>query len=333
MCTSISYTNGVHLFGRNLDLEIDSPISAVITPRNYEFKFRNTEDMKSHYAMIGVGIVEANYPLYFDGCNEKGLGMAGLALFGMAKYNEPTNDGKVNLASFEFIPYILGKCASVEEAKNELKNINLTNVNFAPQMPASELHWIIADKTSAITVEVTAEKGMVVYDNPFGVMTNCPDFEYQSTNLSYYVNLSGSLVPIRFAPDTTGLKEYSRGTGTIGLPGGTDSVGRFVRVAFTKMNSNLKKGIETKADYYNNVAEFFHILSNVQQVSGESEVKPGEFEITQYTDCLDTDNGVLYYNTYFNPSINAVDMHKENLDGDQIVAYKGIKDFQVNMQN
>ncbi|MCF0245620.1 MAG: choloylglycine hydrolase family protein [Ileibacterium sp.] len=332
MCTSISYTNQVHFFGRNLDLEIDYPISVVITPRNYEFKFRDTDDLKSHYAMIGVGIVEANYPLYFDGCNEKGLGMAGLAFFGMAQYND-VKEGKTNLASFEFMPYILGKCASVEEAKKELENINITKENFAPQMPASELHWIIADKTSAITVEITAEKGMVVYDNPYGVMTNCPDFEYQSTNLSYYVNLSGGLVPIRFAPDPVGLKEYSRGTGTIGLPGGTDSVSRFVRTAFTKMNSTLKKGIENETDYYNNVSEFFHILSNVQQVSGESEVKPGEYELTQYTDCIDTDHGILYYNTYFNPSINAVDMNKENLDGSEIIAYKGVKTFQTNWQN
>lgn len=332
MCTALSYTNDIHFFGRNLDLEIDYPISVVVTPRNFELKFRNIPAIKNHYAMIGMGMVEANYPLYFDAANEKGLGMAGTAFFGMASYFEPAAD-KTNIASFEFIQYILATCATVAEAKELLKKINITNQAFSPQLPPSQLHWLISDADSSITVECTEEKGMVVYDNPFGLQTNCPDFEYQSVNVSYYLNLSGSVVPIRFAPDPTGLKIYSRGSGTIGLPGGTDSVSRFVRACFTKMNSNLKKGIASKEEYNQNVAEYFHILGNVQQVSGESEVKPGEYEITQYTDCIDTKNGIMYYNTYYNPSLNAVDMSKENLDGTDLIQYEAHKEFQCNFQN
>ncbi len=37
MCTAVNYTNGCHLFGRNLDLEINYPVDVVITPHNYVF--------------------------------------------------------------------------------------------------------------------------------------------------------------------------------------------------------------------------------------------------------------------------------------------------------
>jgi choloylglycine hydrolase len=332
MCTSISYSNGVHLFGRNLDLEIDYPINVVITPRNFPFEFRNAPTVESHYAMIGMGIVQNNYPLYFDAANEKGLGMAGLAFFGMAEY-APVTEGKTNIASFEFIQYIVGTCATVDEAKAKIADMNLSDVSFSPDLPTSQLHWIIADKNGSIVVERTAEHGLKVYDNPFGVLTNCPEFPYQKTNVSYYLNLSGSLVDIRFAPDPKGLQIYSRGSGSIGLPGGTDSVSRFVRATFTKMNSNISSELKTVSDYDRNVAEYFHILGNVQQVSGESEVKPGEYEITQYTDCIDTDRGIFYYNTYFNPTLNAVDMNKENLDAKDLVIYPAHKEFQTNWMN
>lgn len=97
--------------------------------------------------------------------------------------------------------------------------------------------------------------------------------------------------------------------GTIGLPGGTDSVSRFVRATFTKLNSFCDP-----EDTEKNIAEFFHILSNVQQVNGETELKSGKYEITLYTSCLDTDDFRLYYNTYYNPSLNGVDGRKFDLD-------------------
>ena len=64
MCTSITYYTKDHYFGRNLDLEYSYKETVTITPRNYEFKFREVEDIKSHYAMIGMAYVSDNFPLY-----------------------------------------------------------------------------------------------------------------------------------------------------------------------------------------------------------------------------------------------------------------------------
>lgn len=327
MCTALNYVNGHHLFGRNLDLETDYPVGSLIMPRKYPLALRNGTTVENHYATLGVGMKVGGFPLYFDAINEKGLGCENLAFFGMAYFPDP-QEGKNNIASFELIPYLLATCATVQEAREKLKDICIDNTAFSDQFPVEKLHWMVGDRHESIVIETTKEKGLVVYDNPYGVMTNCPDFEYQMQNLSYYANVTGRDISIRFARDPKTMWEYSRGMGTIGLPGGTDSVSRFVRATFTKLNSFCDPEATEK-----NIAEFFHILSNVQQVNGETELKSGKYEITLYTSCLDTDDFRLYYNTYYNPSLNGVDGRKFDLDAGECSWIPFEKNLQVTMQN
>mgnify|MGYP003293827514 CR=1 FL=1 len=115
MCTAISYKNGAAYFGRNLDLEYGYDERVVITPRNFIFEFRHKEPIFSHHAMIGMATVVDGFPLYYEATNEKGLSAAGLNFPENAVYYDFDNK-KDNIAPFEFIPWILGKCASVDEA-------------------------------------------------------------------------------------------------------------------------------------------------------------------------------------------------------------------------
>ena len=170
MCTAATYKTKDFYFGRTLDYEFSYGDEITITPRNYTFEFRHMEKLSSHYAIIGMAHVAGDYPLYYDAVNEKGLGMAGLNFVGNAVYNEVEN-GKENVAQFEFIPWILSKCATVQEAKDLLKKINLVKTPFSEMLPCAQLHWIIADKEEAITVESMAD-GLHVWDNPAGVLTN-----------------------------------------------------------------------------------------------------------------------------------------------------------------
>ena len=64
--------------------------------------------LESHYAIIGMAYVAGGYPLYYDGINEKGLGMAGLNFVGNAAKFQHIEEGRDNIAQFEFIPWILG---------------------------------------------------------------------------------------------------------------------------------------------------------------------------------------------------------------------------------
>lgn len=326
MCTSINFINGDHYFGRNLDLEVDFPVDVVITPENYEFKFRHMPSMKTHHAIIGMSLVQDDCPLYFEAINNAGLGMAGLAFAGFAEYFPP-QEGKTNVASFEIIPYILGTCSSVEEAKKELENINITPEDFSANMRHSPLHWQIGDKDSAIVVESTKD-GLKVYDNPVGVLTNCPTFDYQLTNLSFYMNITNQRPTERFAPDKPELFNiFSAGMGTIGIPGGVDSVSRFIRCSFATLNSS-NEPVE-----YKNVAQYFHLLGSVQQVAGEDEIEPNVYEVTQYSSCGNTTKGIFYFTTYFNQNVYAVDLNKEDVSGTDLIVYKVPKEMTFNYLN
>ena len=320
MCTAISFKADNHYFGRNLDLEFCYNEKVTITPRNYTFKFRKTDAINSHYAIIGVATVEDNYPLYYDATNEKGLSIAGLNFPENAFYSE-TDDTKINIAPFELIPYILSQCKTVEETKALLKKINLAEIHFSKEFRLSPLHWIIADKTQSITLE-SVKEGMKVYDNPVGVLTNNPGFDMQMFNLNNYMSLSKE-PPKNNLSEKLDLKTYSRGMGAMGLPGDLSSQSRFVRAVFTKYNS-VKE---------NSITQFFHILHSVEQQKGCVLVDNDKYEYTMYTSCCNTDRGIYYYTTYENHQITAVDMHKENLDAKELIAYPLIKSEQIREQN
>ena len=324
MCTAVTYKTKDFYFGRTLDYEFSYGDEITITPRNYVFNFRNKEAIHTHYAIIGMAYITENYPLYYDAINEMGLGIAGLNFVGNAYYNE-IKAGKDNIAQFEFIPWILSQCATVKEAKALIEKINLTNISFNEKLPLAQLHWLIADENEAITVE-SVKEGIKVYENPVGALTNNPTFDKQLFNLNNYINLSTKTPTNKFS-ENLNLKTYSRGMGAIGLPGDLSSQSRFVRVSFVKMNSI------SKDDEKSSVSQFFHILNSVDQQRGCCELENGKYEITIYTSCCNATKGIYYYTTYDNHQINAIDMHKENLDGHELVRYQLMSEEQINIQN
>lgn len=324
MCTAATYKTKDGYFGRTLDYEFSYGDEITITPRNYQFNFRNTESMNTHYAIIGMAYVAGNYPLYYDAINEKGLGIAGLNFVGNAAYNKPV-ENKTNIAQFELIPWILGQCSTIKDAKALLDNINIIDTPFNAELPLAQLHWIISDKDEAITVESMAD-GLHIYDNPVGILTNNPPFNIQMFSLNNYMNLSPKNPENKFS-DKLPLHPYSRGMGAIGLPGDLSSASRFAKAAFTKMNSVSGDSEEES------VSQFFHILGSVDQQRGCCEVHDGKYEITIYTSCCNLDKGIYYYTTYNNHQISAVDMHRENLDSDKLVRYPIILNQNINFQN
>ena len=171
MCTASTYKTKDFYMGRTFDYEFSYGEEIVVTPRKYVFDFRHTDKLTTHYAMIGMAFVADGYPLYYDAVNEKGLGMAGLNFVGNAVYEDAAvnvRTNEVQVAQFEFIPWILGQCASVAEAKRKIANMRLTKTPFSDQLPAAQLHWMIADQEECIVVESMQDE-LHVYDNPVGV--------------------------------------------------------------------------------------------------------------------------------------------------------------------
>ena len=315
MCTALSYHGGRHCFGRNLDLERSYGECVAVTPRRYPFSFRNGETLPRHYAMIGMAHVAAGFPLYYEATNERGLSMAGLNFPENCVYH-PCRADQTNIASFELIPWLLGRCATVAEARTALADLNITAESFAPHLPASPLHWMVADKTGALTVESTA-RGLHIYENETCVLTNEPPFPFHTTNLRQYLHLT--------AEDSA--HSFSRCSGSFGLPGGLDSASRFVRAAFTLSHA----AAEDTADAC--VSQLFQMLDAVAMCRGCAPLSDGSYELTRYSCCCDTDSGVYYYTTYGNRAPTAVDMHRENLDAVAVVTYPLQTALRVERQN
>lgn len=325
MCTASNYITEDHYFGRNFDYEISYHERVTVTPRNYKFEFRKIDDIESHYAIIGIAAGVDGYPLYYDACNEKGLAIAGLNFAGNACYLEEKED-MVNVTPFEFIPYLLSKAASVAEARELLKEVNLVNINFSQQLPLSPLHWMMSDDKEAIVIE-PLEDGLKVYDNPVGVLTNNPPFDKQLFYLNNYRNLSNRNPENTFGGEID-LDEYSRGMGGIGLPGDLSSASRFAKVAFTRANSF------SADDEASSVGQFFHILGSVEQQNGCTFIAdPDLYEYTIYSSCYNTNKAILYYRTYNNSQITALDLNKEDLDANELVNYDLINEEQINFIN
>jgi hypothetical protein len=324
MCTAATYRTDDFYMGRTLDYEFSYGEEITVMPRNFPLSFRHGGGTDRHYAIIGMAHVADGYPMFYDAVNEKGLGMAGLNFAASARYSEP-EDGKQNVAQFEFIPWVLSQFASLGQARSAIEKINLVGTTYDSRYPAAKMHWIIADKSGAITVEPT-ESGLKIYDNAPGVLTNEPPFDMQLFNLNNYMRLSPRQPENSFS-DALDLGTYSRGMGGLGLPGDLSSMSRFVRAAFTKLNSLSGSG-EVES-----VGQFFHILGSVEQVRGCCEVAQDKYEITIYTSCFNADKGVYYYTTYNNRRITAVDMHRENLDSDSLARYPMLDKEDVLRQN
>lgn len=324
MCTAATYQTKDSYFGRTLDYEFSYGEGVTVTPRGYPFRFRHVRGMDRHFAMIGMAHVAEEYPLYYDAVNEQGLGMAGLNFVGNAVYREPVPE-KDNIAQFEFIPWVLGQCASVAEARSLLTRVNLVSTPFSENLPVAELHWIIADREEAITVEAVRE-GLMVYDNPVGILTNNPPFNEQMFSLNNYMQLSAGTPQNHFCQQLP-LHAYSRGMGALGLPGDLSSASRFVRASFVKLNS-VSGDSESES-----VSQFFHILGSVDQQRGCCALEDGKYEVTLFTSCCNMHRGVYYYTTYENHQISAVDMHRTNMAGRRLCIYPLIQGEQIRYQN
>lgn len=324
MCTAAVYYTKDHYFGRNLDLAYSYHETVTVTPENYPFHFHKVRMSSRHYAMIGVAYVVENYPLYYDAVNEKGLAMAGLNFPDNACYRE-FRSGMDNVASFEFIPWILGQCGTVAQARVLMGNMNLVNIPFRPDMPPAPLHWIIADRREAITVEAVRE-GLKIYDNPAGILTNNPVFEMQMMNLNNYIGLGVKNPENRFS-EQLDLHAYCCGMGAIGLPGDFSSMSRFVKASFVKMNSVSPDSEEES------VGQFFHILDSVAFPRGAVCAGEDKYDITVYSSCCNMDKGIYYYTTYENRQIRGVDMHREDLNGSRLIRYPFLTADPILMQN
>ena len=314
MCTAIFDNRCGALFGRTLDLEYSLGEEVVICPRNYSLPLRHVERFKRKFAILGTCVLREGFPLFYDGMNEVGVAVAALNFPISAKYFD-FKDKRLNLASFELIPYILGNCGSLDEVRGELKNLNITSDSFSAELATSPLHWIFADKGGSLVVECTGE-GLKVYENPVGVLTNEPSFDFHLTRLADYSNLD-SMPPKNNLSADYQPKIYSRGLGAFGLPGDFSSSSRFVRATFVKNH--------TSVDGTDGVTRFFRMMDTVSVPRGCVVTDDGREVETVYTSCIDLDGLTYHFTTYARSEIRSIPLQVS--DGRRLLRFplEGVK--------
>ena len=306
MCTCINVIANNTYFGRNLDLEYSFNEMVIITPRNYELNFKKEKTLNTHYALLGIGTIIDNYPLYADVINEEGLAFAGLNFPDNCTYLSFNKD-KINIAPYELPLFILGQCKNVKETLELLENINIINLPFSNDVSLTPLHFMISDKKESIVIE-SRDNNIYIHHNEFNVLTNNPSFEYHQNNVINYLSLHNSDPINNLLPS---LKPYSNGLGALGLPGDFSSSSRFIKALFVKNNLVLNN------DDNFNINQFFKCLESVSMVKGTVLTKLG-YEYTRYTSCYNLNKKVLYYKTYDNSQLREISLFDFNLDDNKI---------------
>lgn len=299
MCTALLDTKCGNFFGRTLDLEYSLGEEVVICPRNFPFPLCHGGDPQRKYAIVGTACVRDGKPLYFDGVNEVGVAGAALNFPLSAKYAD-YRCHKTNLASFEIIPYILGGCESISEVREALLGVNITADAFSRAISPSPLHWIFSDRSGSLVVEVTAA-GIKIHENPVGVLTNEPGFDFHLTRLADYAGLDAKTPKNTLSEDFKPTL-YSRGLGAFGLPGDFSSVSRFVRAVFVKNHTSVEGA--------DGVERFFRMMSTVSVPQGCVITDEGREVKTVYTSCMELDEPTYYFTTYGRSAVRAVSLRR-----------------------
>jgi len=312
MCTSIFDNKYGHFFGRTLDLDFSYGEEVVKTHKGSELSFFHEGKITARFDYIGMahkvrrGEGEEEIPLYYDGMNEGGLCIAALNFPGYAVYNEKKDKCR-NLASFEVIPYILANCGNIDCVKKLLCGANITSGAFSPSLPPTPLHWMVADRGSSIVIE-QGERGLMIYENTVGVMTNAPSFDYHMTRLSDYMSMSPAPPTNTLYPDTE-LRSYSRGMGAVGLPGDFSSGSRFVRAVYVKAHTLMpSKALFDGEQEGASVERFFKIMSSVSVPLGCIMTDEDKPVCTVYTSVCDMDTLTYRYFTYTDRTVKAISL-------------------------
>ncbi len=311
-CTSlrVKTADGLVFYARTMEGGEPFHSSVSVIPRGTEFIGILPDGSQGGLAWTTkygvVGMNTFGLPAISDGMNDAGLAAGNLMFPGFAEYQafDPAK-AKSTIAQFDVITWILSNFSTVGEVKESIKNIRVCK-GLVSKVGNLQLHYTVHDsKGNSIVIEYV--KGELhVYDNPIGVMTNSPSFDWHMTNLANYVNLTSvnSATITNEGIKTSGL---GQGSGMLGLPGDYTPPSRFVRMLALVLSSLPVSG----GDAGLNLA--MTIINNIDIPIGSVRDKNGKEMIcdqTQWAAISDLGRLRFYFHTYSNKDWRMVDVKK-----------------------
>ena len=331
-CTGVrtESVDGDYFRGRTMEFAAALPSDVIVIPAGWSYTGTTPDgtpgmQWESRYSVVGVNAV--GLPHILDGVNEEGLSAALFYFSHFVGYQTPESYDDA-VAPWEFGTWILGSFATVEEVRNGLDQVEVCAVLLKefgevvgqPEGIVPPGHFLLMDPTGdCITIE-HIDGEVIVTDNPLGILTNCPSFDWHMSNLSNYVNLSPvNAGPVQLMGMT--VSPVSMGSGLLGLPGDFTSPSRFVRSAIFSSSS---PEAETPRD---GVLQTFRLLNQFDIPEGASQVigtgPDGEdvYDITLWSSVTDLSRSRYYFRTRRDSRIRMVDLLEMDLQGDSIHTY------------
>lgn len=319
-CTGLKLTaeDGKVVHGRTLEFGVDIKTSIACIPRGFAF----TGDVPggeglaytSKYASIGA--ICFDVLALMDGTNEEGLSVGTFYFPGFAGYTPITEENREkSLSPIDFPNWILSQFRSIDEVKAGISSVVIAPTSFKDWGNiVPPFHYIVYEKSGKSIVIEPVDGKLAVHDNPLGVLTNSPNFDWHMTNLRNFINLT----PINAAPlkiDGLTLEPFGQGSGMVGLPGDFTPPSRFVRAAIFSITSTpVKSAAET-------VFKVFHLLNQFDIPVGVVQQNEGGVVHSDYTLATIVRNPhdlQYFYRTYADQTIRMVDLKIFNKDGKEV---------------
>ena len=335
MCTSITFKSldGDVYLGRTQEYHIPYNYIGIKTPRNYKVN-SILGSWDAFYSVLGVGYKESESEaiahVVIDGVNEFGLGGVSQYFSEFNKYahiKEITQAMKKPILAEQFVFWVLANCKDTHEIEIKILDVAIADIasnGFGSGLPQ---HFMFSDSNGrTIVVEPSKDLGFDVYENPIGVMTNSPKFDWHITNLENYTGLSANNSGDMIFGDLK-IPSAGKGSGFMGLPGDYTPASRFVRAAYLLKYSDAVSSEES-------INKAFHILETADIVKGVIKLNLSEhlnLHYTHYTSAYDLTRKTLYLKIYENILIQKIQFN--DINPHNIIPYELIKEQQYEQLN
>ena len=304
--------DGSVVFARSMEFGQQIQSDILIAPKGMVWNSVAPDGSKglqwtTKYAFMGPDGFGVPNPL--EGINDQGLYVGGFWMpVGETEFPkiDPADYSKV-VTQMDFIAWLLGNCASVEEVKKAVPNLTVAAVEIKPLHLTPLAHWYAMDASGKAIVIEYIKGELRIHENPVGVMTNAPSFDWHLTNLRNYINLHPANVSSAKLGDFE-LHPLGEGTGLLGLPGDMTPPSRFVRAAIYANTVFPPADADGAVTLGMNMIAGFAIPKGL--CTGINAEGKTESDFTQWTTVYDLSNKILYFRTYDNQ-----DYRQLNLDG------------------
>lgn len=322
-CTGIELVSkqGNPYWARTQDFEQHFEYSGAKVPKGFKFNSTYTP-FYSKYHVMGIvwakDIKEA--PVFLDGINEFGICGGTFYFDHFYRYTSTSTieaSGKVAIRGEELCTWILTHYKTLDEIVDNLgDDVGITD-DPGPMMGMSvPQHCVMYDESGrCIVIEPSVKNGFEIFENPVGVFTNAPRFDWHLNNLKTWLEKTTDRT-YSYDPREP-IKKISLEEATsslVGISADYKPESRFIRAAVSKL-------LSVDVDDEQALNQIYQLLTTVNTPKGSLRISSGDETLvawTQYTAGYDIKNKILYAFTYDNRNLRSLKYDEESDWGTEI---------------